>query len=573
MDSLAVIKSPLISLLLVLIVNGCSRNSNQLADTVPQNANHIFKPWFVDVIKQSGIDFKNLNGDPAQIPIIDQNGQGAAFFDYNNDGWMDLYLISGSTIKLWKKRKNPGNRLYRNNGDGTFRDVTREAGVQGNRWSNGCAAADYDGDGFVDLFVTNWGPNTFYHNNGDGTFTDVTEQAGLGDSRWASSAAFGDVDNDGDLDLYVANYVKFDPDHFPTREQDGSDCLYKGIRTGCGPWLYEGEQDILYLNNGDGTFTEVTQKAGLQATRGYRSFGTVLIDFDLDNDLDLYVGCDVMPNLYFLNQGSGKFFSAGRSRGGTLNATGKHESGMGVAVGDVNDDGFPDVFTTNFAGETNTLYLNSRGFFEDVTEKAGLDKHPEELGWGNYMADFDNDGFLDILVVNGHIYPQVTQLKTESYTQPWRMFKGLGNGKFIEAGDNEGWHFKPRYSSRGAAVADYDNDGDLDILVVNHNDRPTLLRNQRGGNFLTISLIGDGKNPQAIGARIAIKFSDRTIWRYLTPHQGYQSSHDPRVHFGLGAAQKVNQITIYWPGGEVETIKGPIQGNQFITIKKGEGIL
>jgi hypothetical protein len=568
------------TLLGIDFIAATKQNSDQLAAMASEAERTNDSDWFIDVTARAGIHFRNLNGDPEQIPIIDQNGQGAAFLDYDNDGWLDLYLLCGSTIQRWKKGKNPGNRLYRNNGNGTFTDVTEKAGVRGNRWSVGCAAADYDGDGFVDLYGTNWGANVLYHNNGDGTFSEVTKKAGVGDPRWSSAAAFGDVDKDGDLDLYVSNYVKFDPDHHPQKELDGRDCNYKGVRTGCSPLLYEGETSVLYRNNGDGTFTDVTEAAGIGATAGYRGFGAILADFDLDEDLDLYVGCDVMPNLYFLNRGNGTptgvaFAPAEKSRGGTHNALGKHESSMGVAIGDVNDDGFPDIFCTNFADEKNTLYQNLKGVLGDVSAEVGLAKHQAELGWGTVMADFDNDSFLDIFIANGHIYPQVDQLglAEDTYRQPQRLYRGTKTGNFREAGEAEGWRLTRQYSSRGVLRGDYDNDGDMDVLIVNHNDRPTLLQNERGGNFLAISLKGAGKNTQGIGARAAIRVAGRTMWRFACPHQGYQSSQDPRLHFGLGDHTEVDEIVVYWPGGTVDRIPGPIAGNRFLTIKEGKGLV
>jgi hypothetical protein len=302
--------------------------------------------------------------------------------------------------------------------------------------------------------------------------------------------------------------------------------------------------------------------------------GVILADLDLDDDLDLYVGCDMMPNLYLLNRGDGTFTPAEDSWGGTLNAVGKHESGMGTALVDVNSDGFAEIFCTNFADEKNTFYQNWQGFLSDVSEEAGLAKHTAELGWGTAMADFDNDGFVDIFIANGHIYPQVEQLglAEETYCQPWRLYRGMEDGNFREAGAEDGWRIIRKFSSRGVAVGDYDNDGDMDVLIVNHNDHPTLLRNERGGNFLTITLEGAGKNKQSIGARVAVKVAGRTMWRFACPHQGYQSSHDPRLHFGLGDATKVEEIVVHWPGGAVTRIPGPIAGNRFLTVKEGKGL-
>ncbi|MDZ7362248.1 MAG: CRTAC1 family protein [candidate division KSB1 bacterium] len=572
----------LIAVVLALIVIHCEKKpgGSSTKNFREGAVNNDEARWFTDVTASASLRFRNINGDPEQIPIIDQNGQGAAFLDYDNDGWLDLYLPSGSTIARWKQENNPGNRLYRNNGDGTFTDVTEQAGVRGNAWSMGCAAADYDGDGFVDLYVTNWGANVLYHNNGDGTFSDVTKQAGVGDSRWSSAATFGDVDKDGDLDLYVSNYVKFDPDNYPRQDKNGNDCVYKGVRTGCEPLLYEGEADVLYRNNGDGTFTDMTEAAGLGATAGFRGFGVILADLDLDNDLDLYVGCDMMPNLYFLNRGDGTFIPAEDLRGGTLNAVGKHESSMGVAIGDMNDDGFPDIFCTNFAEEKNTLYQNFKGFLTDVSEAIGLVKHQAELGWGTVMADFDNDSFLDIAIANGHIYPQVDQLglAEDTYRQPRRLYRGKRDGTqtgvaFQEIGEQQGWKSTREFSSRGVAAADYDNDGDVDLLIVNHNDSPTLLRNEQGGNYLTLSLEGAGKNKQGIGARVMMRVAGRTIWRFACPNQGYLSSHDPRLHFGLGDATNVQEIVVHWPAGTVDRIAGPIAANRSLKVKEMAGVV
>ena len=523
------------------------------------------KPWFTDVTPSTGIDFVNTSGEHGQIPIIDQNGQGAAIFDFDGDGWMDVFLVGGSTIPRWKRGKNPGNRLYRNRGDWTFEDVTEKAGVRGTAWGCGAAAADYDGDGDADLYVTHWGPNSLYRNDGDGTFTDVTAKAGVGDPSWSSSAAFGDVDGDGDLDLYVSNYVKFDPDDFPRAEKDGKPCLYKGVETGCGPWCYEGERDTLYRNNGDGTFTDVSTESGLK--EGGRGFGVILADFDSDGDTDVYVGCDVMPNQYLINNGKGQLAPAPKGGGGTHNRDGKQESGMGVAAADADGDGDLDVFTTNFAGETNTLSLNEGGLLTDRTREAGLEGHAAEMGWGAALADLDNDSVLDAFVVNGHIYPQVDSLKDpgDTYRQRERLYVGLGDGQFREAGPGDGWRRSPRYSTRGMALGDLDNDGDLDIVLVRHNDPVSIWRNDRGGRFLTVILKGKAPNTDGIGARLHLKAGEREWWRFALPHQGYQSSHDPRIHFGLGNTEKLDLLEVHWPSGKLTRLTD-LAPNQIIKV-------
>lgn len=526
------------------------------------------QPWFTDITVSTGIDFVNVNGDPDQIPIIDQNGQGAAIFDYDGDGWMDIFLVNGSTLSRWKKKENPGNRLYRNRRDGTFEETTEKAGVLGNAWGCGAAAADYDGDGDVDLYVTNWGPNTLFRNDG-GAFTNVTAKAGVGDPLWSSSAAFGDIDGDGDLDLYCSNYVRFDPDHYPRTEKDGKPCLHKGVVAGCGPWVYDGERDTLYRNEGDGTFLEVSRRAGIESTRSYRGFGVVMADMDLDGDLDIYLGCDVMPNLYLLNDGKGRFAPAGGEWGGTVNREGKSESGMGVAAGDVDGDGDLDIFTTNFADETNTLYRNESGLLQDGTSRAGLDAHSRDMGWGTALADLDNDGLLDAFIANGHIYPQVDSLNdpTDTYRQRERLYVGIGGGRYREAGPEDGWRPQPDHSTRGFALGDLDNDGDLDAVVVRHNDPVSIWRNDRGGRFLTVTLKGKSPNTGGIGARVHLRAGGKDQWAFALPHQGYQSSHDPRIHFGLGGAVKVDLLEVHWPSGEV-TLLTDVKPDQFVTAQE-----
>ncbi len=492
-------------------------------------------------------------------------------FDYDGDGWMDIYLPTGGPDALHPVPLSGGGHLFRNIGGGRFVDTTTTSGIQNSAWGNGAAAADFDGDGDVDLYLTNWGPNALFVNNGDGTFHDGTAAAGVGHPAWSSSAAFGDVDGDSDLDLYVSNYVAFDPTAVPSHEEDGAPCTYRGVVTGCGPWRYPGVMDTLYRNNGDGTFTDVSEEAGLAVTRDSRGFGVILADLDGDRDVDVYVACDVGPNLYLLNDGTGHFRPAPNAFGGTVNALGQYESGMGVSAGDVDSDGDLDLFVTNFAGETNTLYRNEGGVLIDVSAASRTDLHPSEVGWGTVLADFDSDGTLDVFVANGHIYPQVADLNDarDTYAQPERLYLGRADRAFVEAGPAEGWLPAPRYSTRGIGVGDFDNDGALDLVLVRHNEPVSLWLNQRHRSYLTVTLRGRSPNTQAIGAQVHVHAGGRRQTRTVLPHQGYQSSYDPRLHVGLGADARVDAIEVVWPDGSTTRLDGG-PANRQITIDQDD---
>jgi hypothetical protein len=521
----------------------------------------------------TGLGYVNVCGSKEQLPILEQNGQGLGMIDYDGDGLVDLYVANGSTESAWKKGKNPGNRLYRNLGEWKFEDVTDGAGVRGNGWSNGVAVADYDADGDFDLYVLRWGPNVLYRNNGDGTFADVTESAVVGPAallpqsgrRWSSSAAFADFNGDGRLDLYVSNYVDFDFGNFPRAEKDGRPCLYRGVETGCGPWCYDGQQDALYVQGKDGRFEDRSAKCGLDATDGFRGFGVVAADLDVDGDVDVYIGCDVMPNLYLENVGGGRFLSAGGRRGGMYNGSGSYESGMGVAAADILGNGQLDLLVTNFAGETNTLYANESGMLSDRTTSAGLDAFPADMGWGVAAADFNNDGRTDVFVANGQIYPQVAELKDphDPYAQPPRLLLQAPDGKFRAVASGEAFGREPAYCFRGLAAGDLDNDGDLDLAAVQHNGRLVVFENRTAQRGAMIELIDAKGGRSPMGAKV----SSGSITRFCLPNQGYQSSQDHRVHWAVDGEQPV-PLEVTWPDGSQQKVKLPLD-KPGVTIRQG----
>lgn len=434
---------------------------------------------FIDVAGQAGISAKNVSGSKEKQYIVETLGAGAAWFDYDLDSDMDLYLVNGSSLDHLSSHTNRAtNLLYRNNGDGTFTDVTREAGVGHTGWGFGCAVADVDNDGDKDLFVTNFGPNVLYRNNGDGTFTDITQDAGVGDDGWGTGAAFGDYDSDGYVDLFVTNYLEFDPNNLP----DDRYCQWKGTRVMCGPEGFPKAKSILYRNNGNGTFTDVTDLAGIARVEGY-GLGVVFGDYDGDGDADIYVANDSTPNFLFRNNGDGTFTDVGLEAGVAYSDEGREQAGMGTDFGDFDNDGDEDLFITNFSDDYNTLYRNEGGFFFiDVSAQSGISRSSYyTLGWGTQFFDYDNDGDQDIFVANGHVYPQVdVSDPMTSYKQKNHLFRNEGNGKFVEVSASSGKGMHTIRSSRAAAFADYDDDGDIDIFVINENDLHNFLRNDGG---------------------------------------------------------------------------------------------
>jgi enediyne biosynthesis protein E4 len=523
-------------------------------------------PKFVDVAAKVGITLMNICGGASKDYIVEANGNGAAFFDYDNDGNMDVLIVNGSTLENYKNGGDPMVALYKNVG-GKFVDVTREAGLLKRGWGMGVCVGDYNNDGYQDLYITAYGPSVLFRNNGNGTFTDVTASAGVANIHWSTNCAFGDYDRDGHLDLYVANYANFDEKTVQRRGKD-SKCRGLGIDVFCGPQGLAGEPDVLFHNNGNGTFADVTKSAGIKDPN-YYGFGVVFSDFDNDGWPDIYVANDGNPHLLFHNNRDGTFSEIGVLSGAALNDAGKAQSGMGVGVGDYDGNGLFDIFVTNFAGDTNTLYQNlGRNQFADVTSLAGFGEVSGYLGWGTGFVDFDNDGWPDIFVANGHVYPQVEASGTgQHYAQRKQLYRNTGGGRFREIARDIGGDLLIPKSSRGAAFGDFDNDGNIDVLVINLNDRPSLYRNE-GGNrnhWITIRLKGTHSNRDAIGARVEIQAGGRKQVDEVRSGGSYLSHNDMRIHFGLGGSPRVERIRIRWPDGKTEELPG-VDADQFVTI-------
>jgi len=538
---------------------------------------------FIDVGRDAGLNAVTIYGGVQKNKyLLETTGCGSAFYDYDNDGWLDIFLVNGWRLEGFPAGQEPTSHLFKNNRDGTFTDVTAKAGLIHHGWGQGVCIGDYDNDGFDDLFVSYFGKNVLYHNNGDGTFTDVTDKAGVGGNgkRWNTGCAFVDYDRDGKLDLFVANYIDLDLATAPVPES--GPCLYKGVMVACGPPGLKGGKNILFHNNGDGTFTDVSQSSGILQASGTFGLGVLTADFDNDGWPDIYVANDSEPSALYQNKKNGKFEDIAIEAGCALSADGKPQAGMGVSAADYDLDGHLDIVKTNFAGDTPSLYHNvDGGNFEDATFTGGLGAHTQYLGWGVGFVDFDNDGWADILICNGHVYPEVEQLKTEAgYAQRKLLYRNLRNGRFEEVTDMAGPGITTPVAARGCAFGDFDNDGDMDVIVNTVNGLPQLLRcdSTNGNNWIKVKTIGVKSNRSGIGARVTCV---TTVAGETKPHRqidevrsggGYFSQNDLRVHFGLGKVQDVAVLEIRWPSGQVDTIKD-VPVNQVVYVKEGTGIV
>ena len=544
------------------------------AQKKPAESGLPFDATFIDVAATAGLLAPVIYGPVENDQyILESNGCGCAFFDYDNDGWIDIFLLSGTRLS----GAPPGttNRLYKNNRNGTFTDVTRQAGLESVGWANAVCIGDYNNDGYEDLFCTYFGQNKLYRNLGNGTFKDVTKEAGLTDprARWGSGCSFLDYNRDGNLDLFVANYLDFDFDKVP-KPGSGVNCNWKVIPVECVPRGMPFGQHSLYRNNGDGTFTDVTKEAGL--AKPWPSYGMTVVTTDLDEDgwPDIYVACDSTPSLLFINQHDGTFKEEGVARGVALNNDGGEEAGMGVGLGDYDLDGHLDLFKTHFAEDTDVLYRNDgTGNFDDQTLQAKLGVETRFASWGTGIFDLDNDGWPDIFFVTGSVYPGVEKQVPQSPSKsPRILFRNLGNGTFEEIA-NAGPGVTTPHSSRGCAFGDFDNDGDLDILILNMNEPPSLLRNDLKGthHWLKVKLVGTKSNRSAIGARVLAKYSGKVQAQEVLSQSSFYSCNDSRLHFGLGQAASAD-LAIHWPSGAIEKYMD-VKCDQLITIREAHGII
>ena len=570
------------ALLLFVFQHFLSTASSQTPKTVEQ------KPIanYVDLSEKAGLSAKNIfGGVDTKKYILETTGTGVAIFDYDNDGWPDIFLVNGTTLEGFPAGKAPTSHLYHNNHDGTFSDVTQKSGLGRSGWGQGVCVGDYDNDGWDDLYVTSYGKNALYHNNGDGTFTDVSGKAGVAGSgkAWGTGCAFVDYDRDGHLDLMVANYVDFDLSTAPLPGERAS-CMWKGTPVMCGPRGLQGAHNILYHNRGHGTFEDVTTKAHIDQTNGHYCFSISTLDYDDDGWPDIYVACDSTPSILYHNNRDGTFTDVSVLAGAAFNEDGKEQAGMGSTIGDYNGDGRMDIFKTNFSDDTATLYRNNGdGTFDDVTTPAGLGLNTQYLGWGVMFLDFDNDGWPDLLLVNGHVYPEVdAQHLGSSYQEPRILYHNNGNGTFSDISASAGSGITTTKSGRGLAVGDLWNEGRISAVVSNMGAPPSLLVNQirNENHWIGFSAVGAfaltkagqtyRSNRDGIGAKITVKVDTRTMVDEVRSGSSYISNNDKRVHFGLGAASKIDWVQVRWPSGLVERFDG-LAVDKIHTLKEGSG--
>ncbi len=526
-----------------------------------------YRPDFCNIARAAGLTnvFPN-GGTTSKQYIVETTGSGIAFIDYDNDGLLDLFVLSG---------KGGTNRMYHNEGHDRFRDVTDQLGLRSDGWAEGVCAGDYDNDGFTDLFVTYWGANHLYRNMGGKRFEDVTAPAHLTQPRvrYNTGCAFTDIDNDGHLDLFVANYLKFDP---ATTPKPGANpyCFYRGLAVNCGPRGLPFDRNILYRNNGDGTFTDISEESGIAVPVGHYSLSVLTGDFNDDGLPDIYVACDQTPSLLYINQGHGKFEEEGVLRGVAFDSNGKAMSGMGVDAADYTGDGEMSIFRTNFSDEFETLYRNrGKGVFDDVTLDAGLGQNTRYVGWGTGFFDFNNDGWKDLLLVNGHVFPEIDSLHIDiHYKDRAILYQNLGNGKFRDISRDSGPALTELHSARGAAFGDINNDGAVEVAINNQNEPPSLLKQAANppGHWVILKLMGTRSNRSAIGARVKLLAGGHLQLGEVRSGGSYLSQNDLRLHFGLGQAAKIDKLDIVWPSGTKQMLTDQA-ADQTLTIAEEPG--
>ena len=528
---------------------------------------------FVDLAGKAGLNVTTTFGGKTEKKyIIETTGTGVAILDYDSDGYPDIYVVNGTTLDT--KSDAPTSKLFHNNHDGTFTDVTEKAGVGLRGWGQGACVGDYDNDGYEDLYVTFYGKNHLFHNRGNGTFEDVTDKAGVGGSGhdWSSGCAFVDYDRDGKVDLAVAHYVDFDIATAP-KPGESQSCVWKGVPVMCGPRGLKPARNVLYHNLGNGKFEDVSEKAGFQKTVGTYCLSVSPLDYDDDGWPDIYMACDSTPSILYHNKHDGTFEDVGISAGVALNEDGREQAGMGSTVADYDGNGKLDIFKTNFSDDTSTLYQNNGGgSFTDATFAAGLGLHTQYLGWGTMFFDFDNDSWPDLLVINGHVYPEVEKQHLGSdYEQPRLLYRNLGNGKFADVGEAAGAAFQDRASGRGLAIADLWNDGRQSAVVANMNAPVALLVNQMkySNHWVAFKIVGTKSNRDGLGAKISVTIGKRVLVDEVRSGSSYDSNNDMRVHFGLGEATKIDSLEVRWPNGQTETF--PAKVDAFNELKEGAG--